>query len=185
MQDDRAAVLATLPDGVGRRLDLYIDLLLRWQGTINLVAASTLPKVWTRHVADTLQVQAAAPAARRWVDLGSGGGFPGLVTAIVLADTAGACVHLVESDKRKAAFLRTAARETGAPAIVHAERIERFVERHDDPVDAVSARALAPLPQLVDFARKYLDAGATGVFLKGERAEAELTGLGADRRFIG
>ena len=84
---DRDAVLGKLPDATGRRLTLYADLFTRWQDTINLVAPSTLPDLWTRHIADSLQVQAAVPDARQWVDLGSGGGFPGLVTAIVLAVT--------------------------------------------------------------------------------------------------
>ncbi len=179
----REAVLAPLPEPVRRRLTLYADLLVRWQATINLVSPKTLPELWTRHIGDSLQVQAAAPEARRWVDLGSGGGFPGLVTAIVLADRAGASVHLVESDKRKAAFLRTVARETGAPATIHAERIESFVAAHGEPFDAVSARALAALPQLLAYAQTFLDAGALGVFPQGESAAAELTGSSLDRRF--
>ena len=130
-----------------------------------------------------MQVQAALPAARRWIDLGSGGGFPGLVTAILLSACDDARVHLVESDKRKAAFLRTAARETGAPAIVHAERIEMVVPRLVEPIDAVSARALAPLPKLIGLAQPYLDRGAVGVFPQGESATAELTRLVGDRRF--
>ena len=180
---EREAVLAPLPDDVRRRLTLYADLLVRWQATINLVSPTTLPHLWTRHIADSLQVQASAPDARRWVDLGSGGGFPGLVTAIVLADEPGASVHLVESDKRKAAFLRTAARETGAPATIHAERIEAFVPTHAEPVDAVSARALTALPKLVAFAQLFLERGAVGVFPRGESAAAELTGSDLDRRF--
>ena len=152
----REAVLAALPDAVARRLTIYADLLVRWQATINLVAPSTLPDLWDRHIGDSLQVRAAAPYALRWVDLGSGGGFPGLVTAILLAETAGAEVHLVESDKRKAAFLRTVSRETGAPAHIHAERIEKFVPAHDTPVDAVSARALAPVAATRRLERKIL-----------------------------
>ena len=179
----REAVLAPLPEPVRQRLTLYADLLVRWQATINLVSPKTLPDLWTRHIGDSLQVRAAAPEARRWVDLGSGGGFPGLVTAILLADEPGASVHLVESDKRKAAFLRTVARETGAPVTIHAERIETFVQTHAEPVDAVSARALAPLSKLVAFAQLFLAAGAVGVFPQGESAAAELTGSHLDRRF--
>ena len=179
----RERILVDLPAEIGRRLTIYADLLMRWQATINLVAPSTLPDLWTRHIGDSLQVQAAAPGACRWVDLGSGGGFPGLVTAILLGDTPGADIHLVESDKRKAAFLRTVSRETGAPATVHAERIETFVQSHSGPVDAVSARALAPLPQLVAWSAPYLLAGAIGVFPKGQQAEAELTAVERDNRF--
>lgn len=181
--EGRDAVLTTLPEAARRRLILYADLLVRWQRTINLVAPSTLPQLWTRHVADSLQVQAAAPDALRWVDLGSGGGFPGLVTAIVLADVADAHVHLVESDKRKAAFLRTAARETGAPATIHPIRIEAFTPEHRAPVDAVSARALAALPILLELAEPFLAKGALGVFPKGESGATELTASGLDRRF--
>ena len=180
---DRDALLAVLPDDVGRRLRLYAGLLIHWQKTINLVAPSTLPDLWSRHIGDSLQVQAAAPNARRWVDLGSGGGFPGLVTAILLADAPGARVHLVESDKRKAAFLRHVSRETGVPAVVHAERIETFAPAHTEPVDAVSARALAPLTTLVRHAEIFLLAGAIGVFPKGQQAAAELTALERGRRF--
>ena len=179
----RERILSELHDDVGRRLTLYADLLTRWQATINLVAPSTLPDLWDRHIGDSLQVQAAAPSARHWIDLGSGGGFPGLVTAIVLADSSGADVHLVESDKRKAAFLRTVSRETGVSAHVHAERIEAFVAAHATGVDAVSARALAPLPQLVAWSEKFLLAGAIGVFPKGQQVAAELTAVERDRRF--
>lgn len=174
---------ATLPADVARRLNIYGDLLLRWQAKINLVAPSTLPHLWTRHIADSLQVQAAAPQARRWIDFGSGGGFPGLVTAIVLAGEGDAHVHLVESDRRKAAFLQTVSRETGVPVTVHAMRIEDFVASHSGKVDAVSARALAPLAALVRYAEHFLLAGAVGVFPKGQQVEAELTELGGDPRF--
>ena len=179
----RDAVLRNLPAETGRRLRIYADLLVRWQTTINLVAPSTIPDLWSRHIADSLQVRAAAPEARQWVDLGSGGGFPGLVTAILLADFGDSSVHLVESDKRKAAFLRSVSRETGARAIIHAERIEDFVPAHSVPVEAVSARALAPLGKLVAYAEKFLVAGAIGVFPKGQQVDAELTALNRDRRF--
>ena len=176
-------ILSGLPDDVRRRLKLYADLLVRWQSTINLIAPATVRHLWTRHIGDSMQVQAAAPQARLWIDLGSGGGFPGMVTAILLSERADARVHLVESDKRKAAFLRTVARETGAPAIVHAERIEAVVSQTDEAVDAVSARALAPLPKLIEFAHPFLERGALGVFPKGESAATELTRLAGDRRF--
>ena len=157
---------------------------MRWQAKINLVAPASMPELWTRHMADSLQVQAAVPSARRWVDFGSGGGFPGVVTAIVIAGAPDASVQLVESDKRKAAFLRAVSRETGAPARIHAERIETFASVYADPVDAVSARALARLPQLVRFAERFLLSGATGVFPKGQRADAELTESQRDHRFV-
>lgn len=177
---DRAAALALypLPAAIAARFDVYAALLVKWQATINLVAASTLPQLWTRHVADSLQVQAALPDARLWADLGSGAGFPGLVTAIRLAETPGAKVHLIESNQRKCAFLREVSRETQAPAEVHCGRIEIILPQLGR-LDAVSARALAPLPQLLTYADSALQTGATGVFLKGEHLEDELTASAA------
>lgn len=148
------------------RLERYVALLRQWQAAKNLVGPGTLDAVWRRHVLDSIGALDAAPAAVRWADLGSGAGFPGLVTAILLAETPGAVVHLVESNGRKAAFLRAAARETGAPAVVHDARIEAAVAGLG-PVDAVSARALAPLGDLLGLAAPLLLAGAAGVFHKG------------------
>jgi 16S rRNA (guanine527-N7)-methyltransferase len=174
---DRAAALTLFPvsPAVEARLAIYVDLLVKWQKTINLVSSTTLPNLWTRHFADSLQVGAAAPDARIWVDLGSGGGFPGLVTAIALAESPGACVHLIESDQRKCAFLREVSRETGAKTFVHMGRIEDIAPQITDRIDAVSARALAPLPQLIAYASPFLEKGALGLFLKGQHVEGELT----------
>jgi 16S rRNA (guanine527-N7)-methyltransferase len=132
-----------------------------------------------------LQVSQAVPEARRWLDLGSGAGFPGLVTAITFADEPGTRVHLIEADQRKCAFLQTVARETAAPAIVHCGRIETILPRLLEPIDAISARALAPLENLILYAEKYIEKGATGVFSKGKQVEAELTlSLTAGKYFI-
>ena len=106
------------------RLAAYVALLRKWQRAENLIAPSTLPAIWRRHVADSAQLVALFPEARRWLDLGSGAGFPGLVVAILGAEHADTAVHLVESNRKKCAFLRQAIRETGAPAIVHEGRIE-------------------------------------------------------------
>ena len=157
------------------RLDRFVALLLDWQGRINLIASSTVPVLWTRHVADSLQLLALAPGALRWADLGSGAGFPGLVIACALADSLPAEVHLIESNKKKAAFLREAVRVTGAPAIVHAERSDDFIKKIDGPVDIVTARALAPLPKLLAIAYPLLKRGAKGLFPKGQDVDAELT----------
>lgn len=184
MSEARARALGVCPAlrPIERELALYEGLLRRWQAKINLVAPNTLDEIWLRHFADSAQVLAAAPMACVWADLGSGAGFPGLVTALLLKDRAGAHVHLIESDQRKAAFLRAVSRETGAPATVHAERIESALPPLAERIDAVSARALAPLGKLVELARKPLEKGATAVFLKGEEWRDELTaasGLGS------
>lgn len=165
------------------RLEIYAALLRKWQRTINLVAPSTLDQIWTRHFADSLQVFEAVPDAKLWMDLGSGAGFPGLVIAIRLADVPGAKIHLVESDQRKSAFLRDVSRETGVSVEIHTERIEALLGRFAQPVEAVTARALAPLPQLVLYAEKLLEKGAIGVFPQGEKASGELTDSRLNGRF--
>jgi 16S rRNA (guanine527-N7)-methyltransferase len=177
---DRARALALTP--VSReteaRLDRFVALLLNWQRRINLIAPSTEAKLWTRHVADSLQLLALVPDARRWVDLGSGGGFPGLVIACALAETKGAQVHLVESNAKKAAFLREAARVTGVPAVIHATRIEDFVDNAPEGIEVVTARALAPLVDLLGSAYPLIQRGAWGLFSKGQAAASELTEAG-------
>jgi 16S rRNA (guanine527-N7)-methyltransferase len=174
---DKAAALALTP--VSReteaRLDRYVGLLLEWQAKTNLVAPSTLPTLWTRHISDSLQLLALAPSARIWADLGSGGGFPGVVLACRLAETAGATVHLVERNVKKAAFLREALRVTGSPGIVHLADIGENVDRIVGKVDCVTARAVAPLHQLIAFVEPVVKAGAKALFLKGQDVEAELT----------
>ncbi|HKA81381.1 MAG TPA: 16S rRNA (guanine(527)-N(7))-methyltransferase RsmG [Xanthobacteraceae bacterium] len=174
---DRARAFALTPVSreTSQRLDRFVELLLRWQRTTNLIAPSTIPKLWTRHIADSLQLIDLVPDARAWVDLGSGGGFPGLVIACVLAERSGALVHLVESNAKKAAFLREAQRVTEAPVRVHLERIDEFAARLAEPVDVVSARAVAPLNSLLDQAFPLLGKnGVTGLFLKGQNAELEV-----------
>jgi 16S rRNA (guanine527-N7)-methyltransferase len=177
LKADKARALALCPVSreTEERLDRFVEVLLLWQGKLNLIAPSTLREVWTRHIADSLQLLPLAPKARTWVDLGSGGGFPGLAIACVLAGEAGARVHLVESNGKKAAFLREAARVTESPALVHQMRAEKFGESCAEPVHAVTARALAPLKILCDQAFPFISRGATGIFLKGQDVDAELT----------
>lgn len=150
-------------------------MLLRWQAKTNLIAPSTIPHLWTRHIADSLQLLALVPDARVWVDLGSGGGFPGLVLACALAEKPGAVIHLVESNARKAAFLREVTRVLSIPAIVHCERIKDFTKCESVTPDVVTARALAPLPELAGLVAPLLKKGAVGLLLKGQDVEAELT----------
>ena len=156
-------------------MEIYANLLEKWQRVINLVGKSSLADLWIRHFADSLQVAEAVPEARRWLDLGAGAGFPGLVTAIKYAEAPVARVHLVEADRRKCAFLQNVIRETAAPAIVHCGRLEKILPAFEEKIDAVSARALAPLDALLRYAEKFIDHGAVGVFSKGKQFEAELT----------
>jgi 16S rRNA (guanine527-N7)-methyltransferase len=176
---DRAQAVALNQDSVSRetwnRLDRLVERLLQVQQHTNLVAKSTLPHVWTRHVADSLQLLALEPGAMRWIDIGSGAGFPGLVIACALADTVGAEVHLVESTQKKANFLRDCANALGVPAIVHARRIEDFGKVNKRAFDVVTARAVAPLDKLLGYAIPLLKRGGVGLFPKGQDVEAELT----------
>jgi 16S rRNA (guanine527-N7)-methyltransferase len=173
---ERALALAPVSRETLERLDRFVALLLAWQRTTtSLIAPSTVSHLWTRHIADSLQLLDLAPRARVWVDLGAGGGFPGLVIACALAGQPDAHVHLVESNTKKAAFLREAQRLTEAPASVHAVRIEDFAARFEGTVDIVTARAVAPLKLLLDQCFPLLGkSGAMGLFLKGQNAELEL-----------
>ena len=188
---DRARALALTPVSreTTERLDRFVALLLAWQRTTNLIAPSTIPHIWTRHVADSLQLLDLANTAAQkrasgrgqgpehghvWLDIGSGAGFPGLIIACALADIPGSAVHLVESNAKKAAFLREAQRVTGAPAVVHAGRIEK-VALTLTQVDIVTARAVAPLKTLLGWCLPLLGTSrATALFLKGQHAELEL-----------
>jgi 16S rRNA (guanine527-N7)-methyltransferase len=177
LSNDRARALKLTP--VSRetlvRLDRFVELLLQWQSRINLIAPSTIPKTWTRHIADSLQLLDFAPNARAWVDFGSGGGFPAIPIACALADRPEGNLYLVESNSKKAAFLRETARILGLSAEIRTERAENFGESWMDKADVVSARALAPLKTLCDQAFPLIERGALGLFLKGQDVDAELT----------
>src|SRR5690606_6956103 len=161
-----------------KRLERYAECLLRWAPAINLVARGTLPDLWRRHILDSLQLlpliraEASLPSPRI-LDLGSGAGFPGLVLAFAGAGE----VHLVEADRKKATFLREAARASGAEVSIHNSRIERLPNLAPD---IVTARALASADQLLAWARPQLPSHAICLFHKGREVEAELTRLPAE-----
>jgi 16S rRNA (guanine527-N7)-methyltransferase len=155
---------------VEARLDAFLDLLLRWNGRINLVADRTPEAIRHRHIADSLQLMPLLPDGEGPLgDIGSGGGFPGLVLAIA----SGRPTHLVESDRRKAAFLTEAAGRLGLAHVqVHPVRIETVAL---PPLAVLTARALAPLTELLPHAARLLAPGGVAIFPKGRSAEAELT----------
>jgi 16S rRNA (guanine527-N7)-methyltransferase len=156
------------------RLETHRRLLVEWSGRMNLVGPKELESYWLRHALDSAQLLKLAPAgAKRWVDLGSGAGFPGLTLACFLAEQPGAMVHLVESTGKKAAFLHAAAEAAGLPVRVFNQRIEEFGQG-EGPYNVVTARALAPLNRLIPYAKPILDRGATGLFHKGADLDAEL-----------
>ena len=151
------------------RLRRYVDLLRQWNARINLVSAGSLGDVWRRHILDSAQLLRHCPReARVLVDLGSGAGLPGLILAMLGALE----VHLIESDQRKAAFLREAARVTNTDATVHSARIEEVA---GFPADIVTARALAPLPLLLDWAAPFATPRTVCLFPKGASVADELT----------
>jgi 16S rRNA (guanine527-N7)-methyltransferase len=167
------------------RLKTYAQLLVRWQKTINLVAPSTLGDLWHRHFADSAQLwRYRPPEARVWLDIGSGAGFPGLVLAILGAET-GATHHiLIESDSRKAAFLREVGRETGITVDILGMRIENPQTcAKVSAVDCITARALAPLPRLLEMSAPYFSPSTLGLFLKGRDVAAEIEQAAESWRF--
>jgi 16S rRNA (guanine527-N7)-methyltransferase len=177
--EDREQALSLIGGSVSRetiaRLDRFAALLIERQKILNLIARSTLSTLWTRHIADSLQLLTLAPAATKWVDLGSGAGFPGLVLACALIEVPGARVDLVESIQKKAKFLRDVVNALALPAIVHARRIEDFAAANKTRFDVVTARALAPMDKLLGYVTPLLKRGAVGLFPKGQDVAAELT----------
>lgn len=154
------------------KLTCYHDLLLKWNTKINLISKSNVSEVWNRHIWDSAQVLQFAPNALTWLDIGSGGGFPGLVVAILASENnATPHVTLVESDQRKAAFLRTVIRELDLNATVRVARAEVLEPVH---ADVVSARALADLDRLLAYADRHLGPAGTALFLKGENWQKEV-----------
>jgi 16S rRNA (guanine527-N7)-methyltransferase len=166
------------------RLTRYAEILEHWHKRTNLVSPSTLPVLWSRHFADSAQLCGLAPKARLWLDLGSGAGFPGLVVAVIQAGRPDFHMHLVESNRKKCAFLAEVARETKASVDIHAMRIEELAECAQSlKPDVVSARALAPLPRLFELAAPFFGEGTKGLFPKGREAEAEIEATRKDWEF--
>ncbi|HEV3242154.1 MAG TPA: 16S rRNA (guanine(527)-N(7))-methyltransferase RsmG [Methyloceanibacter sp.] len=164
------------------RLVRYAELLTKWQARQNLVSAKTLAHLWDRHFADSAQILRLAPDAHVWLDLGSGAGFPGLVIAILQANHANFCMHLVESTAKKCAFLAEVARATSAPVEIHCMRIEELSKTATSlKPEIITVRALAPLPRLLELAAPWFGPGVRGLLLKGRDASQEIDA--ADRRF--
>lgn len=149
----------------------FQDLLAEWNAVMNLVGPATIATYWTRHVLDSSQLLALAPEAKTWADLGAGAGLPGVVLAILLKDTPGAKVHLVESMAKRCRFLSEVVAALDLPAQVHNARAEELNLK----VDVVTARACAPMTKLLGFSWPYLHRGALGLFLKGQDVASELS----------
>jgi 16S rRNA (guanine527-N7)-methyltransferase len=177
VSDQREASLKKVLSTVSREtvdnLIGFEDLFRKWSKAINLASPSTLDQLWDRHIVDSAQLFNLAPNAKTWLDLGSGGGFPGVVIAILLNECHGGKIDLVESNGKKAAFLRTAIGQFKAPGIVHAARIDNVCSRIATP-DIVTARALASLSDLFVLAGPWLRGGATALFQKGRDYRREI-----------
>jgi 16S rRNA (guanine527-N7)-methyltransferase len=188
MTDIPESVIASLNSlGVSRetqaRLAKFVDLLSHWQKNVNLISPNTMTEIWARHILDSVQLLSLRPFARSWVDLGSGGGLPGLVIACVLVGRSDVKVHLVESNRKKAAFLRHASVALDLPTLVYDARIEDVVPKLPVP-EIVTARALASLDELIGLSILLLKSGATGLFLKGRDVERELTDARKNWHFL-
>lgn len=176
MTDDVSALGDILPVSreTGERLQAFVALLEKWQPAENLISAKTLPEIWRRHVADSAQLFQMFPETRTWLDMGTGAGFPGMVLAILGIERPETEVFLVESNRRKCAFLRQAIRETGAKATVLEGRVEDVLPGIARPVERVVARALAPLARLLELAEPLLGQGVPAAFHKGQDFQAEI-----------
>jgi len=162
-----------VPRETQEKLDCYVQLLIKWQARINLISSKTLPEIWHRHILDSAQLVSYLPKTPSVIlDMGSGAGLPGVILAILTRHQ----LHLVESDSRKIAFMRTALRETGTSAILHEQRMESVPALRPD---IITARALAPLSQLITLASAQHHEKIEYLFLKGREAKQELTALPA------
>lgn len=153
------------------RLDAFLVILTDWNSRMNLVGPSALANFWGRHAYDSAQLLRIVPAAKIWADLGAGAGFPGIVIASFLAGTEGATVHLIESMTKRCAFLRYVSQDLALPTLIYNRRAESL---HLSPVDVVTARALAPMPRLLEYAQPLLRGSTVGLFLKGRDVDREL-----------
>ena len=162
-----------ISEDVFERLSFFVARLQEWQKKTNLVAPSTLDDIWHRHVGDSLQCLAIKPKARKWLDIGSGGGFPGLVIAAVMADHTDGEIFLIESNHKKTAFLRQVNRQMAAPGKIVTARIEEAEIGSYKP-EIITARALTALPGLLDLTCDWLSGNTVGLFHKGREYRSEL-----------
>lgn len=173
MSGDSSTAIGHVSRETRQRLEQYAALFDTWSARMNLVAASTRDHFWSRHVADSAQLINLKPGVRRWADLGSGGGFPGMVVAIFMSEHEGGHVDLIESNRKKASFLQTVRAACAPAATVHAQRIQSMVSALDAP-QCVTARALASLPDLIAMCEPWLQQGTVGLFHKGRGFEREV-----------
>lgn len=166
------------------RLKRFVELLDRWRKITNLISDGSFPDIWERHIEDSIYIQKIGASSRRWLDLGSGAGFPGIVIGVLTADYDDAQVHCVESDARKCAFLRAVAAELHIPVKVHNVRAEAVSVMQTGPVHAVTARAFTSIETILFFAREYVSNGAVAILPRGQTSSREVELLDAKRYII-
>jgi 16S rRNA (guanine527-N7)-methyltransferase len=184
---DRQRALSLVPVSreTEERFNTFIQLLSRWRQKVNLISDTAFASVWSRHLVDSAQIHFISPPTIKWLDIGSGAGFPGLVLAMQLAPIKGGVVHCVESDQRKCAFLREVARAVCVPAIVHSTSIQAIDATALGVVDGVTARAVAPLSRTLALANDWLRAGTLGIFPRGQSKAGQIQNmsLNSSRRY--
>ncbi len=165
-------------------LTRYVEFLDRWRKVTNLISSRSFSEVWERHVADSIYVQQASPSSLRWLDLGTGAGFPGIVIGVCLADTAGAEVHCVESDGKKCAFLRLVAQSLELPVKVHNRRAETLTPEVTGPIDAITSRAFSSISDILEFTRDYMIDDAVAILPRGATYAHEVVSLAPNRYIV-
>ena len=178
------SLLDTLPEQSLARLQSYVALLNKWRRITNLISDRSFDEVWSRHIEDSILLWSACPTAHRWLDFGSGAGFPAIVLGVILVDRLDARVHCVESDSRKCAFLRTVATELRIPVKVHNARAEGITMRDTGPIDALTARAFSTIDHILALGEEYLSRGAVAVLPRGKTSFHEVETLDAKRYAI-
>lgn len=176
-------LLRDLPPQKWERLQAYVALLDQWRGITNLIAGDDFERVWSRHVLDSLALYYLFPEALRWLDIGSGAGFPAIVLGVMLADHTQAQVHCVEADARKCAFLRHAAAQLHIPLKVHNLRAENLKPDNLGPIDIATARAFAPLKRLMTLLDPFLLQGTHALLPRGRDFARELAAI-EDQRYV-
>jgi 16S rRNA (guanine527-N7)-methyltransferase len=182
---DRQWALSLMPVSreTEERFDIFVQILARWREKINLISEAAFASVWTRHIADCAQIRLMVPTSTRWLDIGSGAGFPGIVLATQLAAVKGGVVHCVETDQRRCAFLREVARAACVPAVIHAIPIRSLNAAALGAVDGVTSRAVAPLTKTLDMAESWLRSGTPGIFPCGRAAAVRAHNICNHSRF--
>lgn len=167
-----------------RKFEIFVDLLARWRNVTNLMSETGFQSVWERHILDSVYLQHLFPRYHRWLDLGSGAGFPGIVLGILLADDERTQIHCVESDSRKCAFLRTVVQELRVPVKIHNNRVNELSNSGIGNVEVVTARAFSSIKSILHLSEDYMLAGAALVLPRGKTSAQAVEALDHSRYIL-